>query len=268
MRQRCIGLSRVFLPDLSNPTGNMVPMFSDYIVYVDESGDHGLTSVQEPYPIFVLSFCIFKKDEYRSVVVPEFLNLKFNFFGHDCVILHSHEIRKAYGPFKVLVNAPVRLQFLEALDLALQVAPFNLVAAIIDKKRLCQAYSAPVNPYEIALRSCLERTFSFLLDQKQDSLRTSVIVECRGAAEDTALELAFRRIVQGDNRWGTLPFDIIFADKKANSVGLQIADLVSHPIGRHYLSPVQMNRAYQTVEPKLGRSPDGETDGWGLKVFP
>jgi len=41
-------------------------MFSDSIVDVDESGDHGLTSIQEPYPVFVLSFCIFHKDEYRA----------------------------------------------------------------------------------------------------------------------------------------------------------------------------------------------------------
>jgi hypothetical protein len=29
---------------------------SDYIVYVDESGDHGLVSVDPEYPVFVLAF--------------------------------------------------------------------------------------------------------------------------------------------------------------------------------------------------------------------
>jgi hypothetical protein len=29
---------------------------SDYIIYVDESGDHGLSSINEQYPVFVLSF--------------------------------------------------------------------------------------------------------------------------------------------------------------------------------------------------------------------
>ncbi|HFD87807.1 MAG TPA: DUF3800 domain-containing protein, partial [Gammaproteobacteria bacterium] len=32
---------------------------SEYIVFVDESGDHGLRSIDEAYPIFVLAFCIF-----------------------------------------------------------------------------------------------------------------------------------------------------------------------------------------------------------------
>lgn len=40
---------------------NTAPMFSDYIVYVDESGDHSLDSINSEYPLFVLSFCIFRK---------------------------------------------------------------------------------------------------------------------------------------------------------------------------------------------------------------
>jgi hypothetical protein len=44
--------------------------FSEYIIYVDESGDHSLESVDEQYPIFVLALCIFKKDEYAATAVP------------------------------------------------------------------------------------------------------------------------------------------------------------------------------------------------------
>jgi len=43
---------------------------SDYIVYVDESGDHSLTSIDPDYPVFVLSFCIFRKEVYASGVTP------------------------------------------------------------------------------------------------------------------------------------------------------------------------------------------------------
>ncbi|MCH8553147.1 MAG: DUF3800 domain-containing protein [Natronospirillum sp.] len=35
--------------------------FSKYIVYVDESGDHNLQSLDESYPVFVLAFCVFHK---------------------------------------------------------------------------------------------------------------------------------------------------------------------------------------------------------------
>ena len=47
---------------------NMTSQFSDYIVYVDESGDHSLDAVYEEHPVFVLAFCIFKKSDYAQVV--------------------------------------------------------------------------------------------------------------------------------------------------------------------------------------------------------
>jgi hypothetical protein len=37
---------------------------SNYIVYVDESGDHSLESINPRYPLFVLAFCVFQKDHY------------------------------------------------------------------------------------------------------------------------------------------------------------------------------------------------------------
>jgi hypothetical protein len=77
-----------------------------------------------------------------------------------------------------------------------------------------------------------------------------VVVECRGKKEDSELELEFRRICDGANRMGKpLPFDIIFADKKTNSAGLQLADLVARPIGLSILRPNQSNRAFVSGKP-------------------
>ena len=54
-------------------------VFGDYIVFVDESGDQSLKSIDEKYPVFVLSFCIFEKTHYYQRVVPEMLRFKFDF---------------------------------------------------------------------------------------------------------------------------------------------------------------------------------------------
>jgi hypothetical protein len=35
--------------------------FSDYIVFVDESGDHSLVKIDPGYPIFVLACCLIEK---------------------------------------------------------------------------------------------------------------------------------------------------------------------------------------------------------------
>jgi hypothetical protein len=71
------------------------PPFSDYIVFVDESGDHGMgANIGPDYPMFVLAFCAFRKEDYLSQVCPAVQRFKFRHWGHDGVVLHEHEIRK------------------------------------------------------------------------------------------------------------------------------------------------------------------------------
>ena len=95
-----------------------------------------------------------------------------------------------------------------------------------------------------------------------------VVVEKRGKAEDDELELEFRRICDGDNFNNIkLNIEIIFADKKSNSVGLQIADLVARPIGMAILKPDQSNRAVDVLKHKLLKKV-GRIDEWGLKKLP
>ena len=74
--------------------------FSNYIVYVDESGDHSMVSIDDSYPVFVLSLCIFSKNYYVNSVVTALEEFKFRSFGHDIVILHERDIRKETGQFR------------------------------------------------------------------------------------------------------------------------------------------------------------------------
>jgi hypothetical protein len=62
--------------------------------------------------------------------------------------------------------------------------------------------------------------------------------------------------------------DIVMASKKVNSAGLQLADMVARPIGRHLLNSGQSNRAYDILNGKFRRSRAGQIKGWGLKVYP
>ena len=57
--------------------------FGKYIVYVDESGDHAMHSIDEQYPVFVLALCVFHKSHYAERVVPALEMFKFRHFGHD-----------------------------------------------------------------------------------------------------------------------------------------------------------------------------------------
>ena len=108
--------------------------FSDYIVYVDESGDHGLQRIDPNFPVFGLSFCIFKKADYTEQIVPAVQDLKFSYWGHDAIILHEREIRRSIGDFK-LPNETYR-QFTMDLTELIKGAPFKVIGAVINKTAL------------------------------------------------------------------------------------------------------------------------------------
>lgn len=244
-------------------------LHGDYIVYVDESGDHGLDSTDPEYPIFVLAFCIFRKEELATQVVPAMMRLKFAHVGHDQIVLHEAEIRKSRGPFTFLLNPVRRGAFMDDLNALIASAPFTIVAVVIRKARLTERYASPVNPYTLAMEYGLERVCRFLEDQGQGGKLTHFVFESRGRKEDQELELEFRRLSRpGNATCRGLPVDMILADKKTIATGLQMADLVARPIGLRVLRPEQPNRAWELLEPKVRRGPIGQIIGYGLKAFP
>ena len=243
--------------------------YSDYVIYVDESGDHSMTSINRYYPIFVLVFCIFQKDHYTKVVTPRMQEFKFAHFGHDIVVLHEYDIRRQNRPFIFLQDPQKRTAFMDDLSQLIEQIEPTIIAAVIHKERLAQKYANPTNPYEIALTFCMEMAYSFLCGIDQHEPTTHIVVERRGKKEDDSLELAFLRIRGGANLRGAMPgFEIVFADKKINSAGLQLADLMARPIGLHTLHADQPNRSWDIIEPKLRRDTQGQVNGWGLKNFP
>ena len=248
--------------------------FSKYIVYVDESGDHGMQTIDPQYPLFVLAFCVFHKRHYSEHVVSALEKFKFKHFGHDQVVLHENEIRKEKGSFNIFRSRDEKSQFLDDLTEIIDASNFILITCVIDKRNLKTHADASSNPYHIALGFCLETLFEFLHEKDQHEQQTHVVVECRGKKEDNDLELEFRRICDGSNRLGhQLPFDVIFSDKQAMSSGLQLADLVARPIGLSVLKPEQKNKAFEVLKRKLycdgGREYAGKNfEGMGLKIFP
>ncbi|MFP4295090.1 MAG: DUF3800 domain-containing protein [Halothiobacillaceae bacterium] len=250
-------------------TSEATQSFSDYIVYVDESGDHGLRHINPEYPVFVLAFCLINKTAYLTHVVPKIQELKFRYFGHDMVVLHEAEIRKSKGPFRILLNAEVRHAFISDLSRIITEAPFTLVASCIDKRRFRDRHGDGLNPYHVAMQFGLERIFMELQTGGQRGRLTHVVFEQRGLEEDQALELEFRRILDRSTLEGLGgSLDIVLANKRVNSAGLQLADMVARPIGRHLLAPAQPNRAYELLQSKFRRDRSGRVDGWGLKVYP
>jgi len=202
--------------------------------------------------------------------VPALETFKFKHFGHDLVVLHETDIRKERGCFR-FSSREHKDAFLDELTGIIEANNFMLIACVVDKRRLRERGE---NPYHLALGFCLETLYELMREKKQDDLPTHVVVECRGKKEDAALELEFLRVCSGENKFGKpLPFEVVFADKKTNSSGLQLADLVARPIGLSVVRPEQANRAFDVLKQKFfcsgGRRNTGVGfEGLGLKMHP
>mgnify|MGYP002713091324 CR=1 FL=1 len=240
--------------------------YSDYIIYVDESGDHSLEFVDKEYPIFVLAFCIFNKQSYTQSAVTKLKDFKFKHFGHDMIILHENEIRRDKGVFRTLRPKSKKDTFIQELTNIIEEENFTVIATVIRKDKL---YSKLNNPYDIALKYCMERVHKFLKYKEQSEKITHIVVEQRGKKEDDELELEFRRICDGQNYSSQkMSFEIVMANKMSNSAGLQLADLIARPIGLSIIKSQQTNRAFEIIKDKFHKDDFGRVDGVGLKVYP
>lgn len=234
---------------------------------------HGLTKINIEFPVFVLAFCTIQKKHYAEAILPALTEFKFKHFGHDMQVLHEHDIRKEKNGFR-FKNRQEKDAFMAELGCVINQSNFTLICAVINKQLLKERYSKPNNPYHLALEFCLERLFYFMREKDQQEGLTHLIVENRGKKEDRQLEKEFQRVCGGDNRHQRkLPFNLIFANKKTNSPGLQLADLVARPIGLKTFRPEQENKAFATLEKKLycnkGSLGAGSScEGYGLKYFP
>ena len=185
-------------------------------------------------------------------VCPEFQRFKLRWWAHDAVVLHSSQIKRQQPPFAFLTHVETRARFMSDLAGTLADAPFTIIAATIDKCRLKEERPGFTDVYSLALRHCVENVVAFMGAHGQRDRDIPFLIERRGKIEDRQLVAAFRDICDGGNRWGELPnLSIDLIDKKANMTGLQMADLVSAPIGRHTLRPREPNRASDVIRRKI-----------------
>jgi hypothetical protein len=239
------------------------------LIYLDETGDHSLEKIDKDFPLFVLTTFLVRQSVYTNEIIPTVYKIKIENFGHEGIILHSRDIRKAQPPFEFLQNTKKRGPFLEAISQLIGNLNFKLIVSVIKKERLVEVYSKPYNPYELALKFNMERIVILLKKINQTKVR--LVAESRGENEDNSLRLAFYKILRdGTERiskeeFMKIDFILTFLPKSYNIIGTQIADLCGYPIGRHILNPEKENKPFEVIKPKIL----GEVDGWDcFKVFP
>lgn len=240
------------------------------IVYLDETGDHSLELIDKDFPIFALVMLICDYEEYRMKIVPTVYQLKMDYFGHEAVILHSRDIRKAQGAFGFLTDPERRQPFYDRINRLMEESQYTLIASVIRKQEHKDRYGMwAENPYDLSLKFALERLLPLLEEAGQQKVQ--MIAESRGKREDDELRLSFLRVVNygteyiDSSRFKKIEFGLEFKPKEMNIVGTQMADLAAYPIARYVLDPKKPNPAFRIAQRKFYR---GKGRIHGLKVFP
>jgi Protein of unknown function (DUF3800) len=240
-----------------------------YRLYIDESGDHsygkkdlrrlrigfGEKALEVPldhYPeleksdkrFLGLTGCIIETEKYRSTFHPKFEELKQRHFPHspdEPVILHRKDIINKRGPFWRLRDFERERAFNEDLLAFFDEMDYRVITVVIDKKAHIERYQeSAYHPYHYCIGAMLERYCGFLhfCNAKGD-----VLAESRGGTEDKQLGEAYSCIYSSGTQFRAPDFfhtvltskEIKLKPKHANIAGIQLADLLAHPLKQEIL---------------------------------
>lgn len=245
----------------------------NYILFLDESGDHGLAKIDSGFPVFVLCGVLFSEENYtrfRSSVNV----VKEAFWADKKVILHSRDIRKCEKEFQILLDYDTKARFYSELNTIMVEQDYRIIAAAIDKQAHIKKYGRlATGPYEIALSFIIERAIFYLDSIYAKDKTLSIVIEKRGKKEDEALKSHFLKLKSlgtyyvTPERLASYEVGIEFKDKKDNINGLQLSDLVAYPIARYVMDKERANPAFDVIVPKF-YTRAGKWLGVGLKIFP
>jgi hypothetical protein len=161
----------------------MAMKYSNYLVFVDESGDHHLSKYPKDFPMFVLAFVIISKDEYCDHLLPRFSRLKLKYFPDVSTIFHEREIRKAEKRFAFLTDADIRKSFQTDLTAMMSDIEYKIVAVAINKEEENNRGILTEDLYELGVKYGLAKIEDFLKSQN-DFNYTTVTFESRAYSVD------------------------------------------------------------------------------------
>jgi Protein of unknown function (DUF3800) len=241
------------------------------VLFLDESGDHNLAVVDPNYPLFVLGGVIIEKEYAEGDLVQELNSFKRQLFGTDQIILHTADIVRNRNGFERMKEKAFREGFFSGLNDLMHRLDYMVVACVISKEDHLSRYGvAALDPYLLSLDVLVER----LCFEIGGTANGGVIVaEYRDPVLDRQLEIAWLNLkVQGTRFISAAEITrrvigLNLRSKRENVAGLQLADLIVSPIGRHVLGKPD-REDFRIVESKFRKNWKGVYDGFGLVILP
>ena len=240
------------------------------VLFLDESGDHNLAVIDPQYPVFVLGGVIMEQSYAETELMERMRAFKRQVFGRDDLVLHTADLTRNRNGFEQMQDEGFRERFYGQLNALVGSLQFTVVACVVRKQDHLARYGvAALDPYLLSLDLLVER---FAMDVGTQG-HGIIVAERRDPTLDHQLELAWLNLkVQGTRflQAKTVEQRILGLDlrsKRDDIAGLQLADLVVTPIGRHVLGkPAKQD--WRIVESKLRCDAAGDYKGHGLVVLP
>ncbi len=244
--------------------------YMNYYLFIDESGDHGLTKINSDFPVFLLCGVLIKEDDYETI--RQAINsLKRSIWKDKDVIFHSRDIRKCEKEFQKLFDLELKKYFYDELNKIIVQSNYTIIASAIQKDEFIKQFGKLQDDvYEVALSFVIEQAINALNDMSTEAI-LSIIIEKRGKREDKRLDDHFQKIIARgtgnltSKELSNFNLTFTFKNKKENINGLQLTDLVAYPIARYVIEPNRANPSFDILEPKIYRT-NGGLDG--LKIYP
>ena len=241
------------------------------VLFLDESGNPNPAAIDDNYPVFVLGGVILDKDYADGPLVEALSDFKSRMFGRTDIVLHTADIVRNRNGFEGLKDIEFCAFFYDELNSLMQELPYEVVACAIRKKDYLGRYGAnAIDPYRLGLHVMVETLCDAVGPGAGGG---SIIIEKRNEFLDRDVEDAWRMLRIRGSRY--VEANVIretiqvleLRDKRENIPGLQLADLVVTPIGRHILGKSDRDD-WRIVERKFRRAPDGHINDYGLFTFP
>jgi hypothetical protein len=228
------------------------------VLFLDESGDHSLSKIDQSYPIFVLSGVVIDSDYHDNQLTQLINEMKLKYFGTAEIVLHSQEMthpQTSHNPsYKKFMDADFRHKFYKDFEKLLSVIEIKPMACIIMKSKQFAKYGLEgKDPYIISFDNLINR---FVLQLTENGCGR-IVAESRNSILDNQLEIAFLTTrIEGTSKLQPseikqkLENSITFRKKSDNDVGLQIADMLASPLARYHLGKLERKGSqigYKTV---------------------
>lgn len=246
------------------------------VLFLDESGDHSLSIIDPQFLVFVLCGIIMDEDYHRTIATERLNAFKMALFGNRKIILHTADFTRNKSGFEAMSTHEFRGRFFNALQVLIQELDFKIVACVIKKQDHLQKYGLnALDPYLLSLSILVER---FIFESRSSG--GTIVAEARNPTLNNALELAFLDLkIRGTTFISPTKVqkrihNFAIRQKKDNIAGLQIADVVATPIGRHAIGKSTYSHYchegdfFSVLKPKFRQSWDGKIEGMGLVTLP